>query len=863
MLSYLNKMLKNERGATSASVVLMAFVIAVTAAALVSRLQASRTAKKLEAQLDTDRRLNESALQVVTQLVANGVIYYSPDCKMALPQSKGMKDVEYSTGCNPSTSTTLDCLNPDAPNWLYSQNEEKAVVDVCVPLTEKNAAGAYEITKIPMKVIFKSFKKETIERPSTKIAMTEDEMAAVETNETETVERVLGRLVVQRPGVNKRGNPYPKLDGEVNFGVVQDANQGLLGKHGGADVCFYMRPRTVSQGALAMESDDREVKSYSGYRDRFDTTESAELYKRYRREDLEPRSDGLLADQYGAYFDWDELIKVDDPDEDKKEEKQKKLDKKFHLLKKFAKKVEVEYKAGSRVGRDALGGNWGSGAVSATLDVSSTRITDDKKVIMHERYRTGRKAYKKYFVGVMPQYGSEEGPQFKHFLTGSKSEPDKWKKWNENLSSSENKERINNFLDDLKEGCKENGKSSESTFCTRVNIPYRKHTLSTRKRCKMVEHTIPTARKDEPVKVMYSNASVNVSCDDGWVDKVMNLYESRIIADKDEAKKADLKKEINFDQLISALEVDDDFRTKSGVWSDDKFENGGSRPHPKEEYESYRGTVAGRLGGSLDGNQIKFEGDKQYDCNPYQCNPRSCNCRCSGTDANGNCTGTTCDTCYDTCYETCTPPDKRFSVWTYEDAPNELTHTSKVCSYTYYKEPARPYRCRYNFKTELNEDFVCRTDDGCFDEDTRIRMADGTDRLIKKLKMGDLVLNPVTGNPAKIVKLVIGEESKPLIHVSVDGRMVRVTSTHPFMTRRGWVLARNLRKSDELLASGRRYLPVRSIELGALGRTVVNLALEGPADQGELHYVLADGVVTGDLVIQNMLEAQAQKDAKP
>jgi len=43
----------------------------------------------------------------------------------------------------------------------------------------------------------------------------------------------------------------------------------------------------------------------------------------------------------------------------------------------------------------------------------------------------------------------------------------------------------------------------------------------------------------------------------------------------------------------------------------------------------------------------------EYHCEPYQCNPHDCNCTCTSHDKDGNCTSTSCQTCYDTCYHDC------------------------------------------------------------------------------------------------------------------------------------------------------------------------------------------------------------------
>jgi hypothetical protein len=204
---------------------------------------------------------------------------------------------------------------------------------------------------------------------------------------------------------------------------------------------------------------------------------------------------------------------------------------------------------------------------------------------------------------------------------------------------------------------------------------------------------------------------------------------------------------------------------------------------------------------------------------------------------------------------------KTFQYYEYDPIPEEIVenHTSQTCAYFFYRNADSPNECSFAYRTQLESKKVCRNNDGCFDETTLIRMADGSDRVIMNVNAGDFVFNPVTRQPARVVKVVIGPELKPLIHVGVDGKIVKVTGTHPFMTRRGWVQAKLLRKQDEIRMGGNRFAQVTSLELGAVGRTVLNLALEGSAHQTDLHYVLADGVVTGDLVIQNMLEARAER----
>jgi hypothetical protein len=429
----------------------------------------------------------------------------------------------------------------------------------------------------------------------------------------------------------------------------------------------------------------------------------------------------------------------------------------------------------------------------------------------------------------MPKLGSEGGPQFKHFLTGTKSEP---KTWNPTPTQ----------LQDYKNGCK-NSAGTDASFCTRVDIPHREYSGSMRMKCERTEKEIPNVEQSTvtvadpkdpdktitvggpmpPPNKIYADKAVQVSCDPNWVATVrsyLNREKAALNNTGGMASPATLAKETTLDMAISALEVDDEFLAAEGKWQQNPIE-GEAGPHPLiTEYQKI--TKIPDASSVADGI-VTYQGEVWK-------------------------------------YGEKEPKKKTVSVWKLVplDRPVETEkYVSETCAYFTYHQPANASQCNFNYKTKDEANYVCRNHDGCFDESTLIRMADGSDRLVTQLKRGEFVYNPITKKPARIVKLTMGPELKPLIHVGVAGRIVKVTDTHPFMTRRGWIQAKALKATDEILSGQKHYLPVTSVSIGATGRTVANLALEGPADQTDLHYVLADGVVTGDLVIQNMLELKA------
>ena len=148
-----------------------------------------------------------------------------------------------------------------------------------------------------------------------------------------------------------------------------------------------------------------------------------------------------------------------------------------------------------------------------------------------------------------------------------------------------------------------------------------------------------------------------------------------------------------------------------------------------------------------------------------------------------------------------------------------------------------------------------RTAGGCFDPATRIRMADGKDKNVMTLKRGDLVLNPRTGKPLKITKIVDGpEKDKPMMEIGVGTRMIRVTMGHPFETRHGLASAQSLRKGDKIAGPGGRLEMISFIRSAPIrsGQMVRNFIVDGGADDKN-HMILANGILTGDLHLQQKL----------
>jgi len=151
-----------------------------------------------------------------------------------------------------------------------------------------------------------------------------------------------------------------------------------------------------------------------------------------------------------------------------------------------------------------------------------------------------------------------------------------------------------------------------------------------------------------------------------------------------------------------------------------------------------------------------------------------------------------------------------------------------------------------------------RTMRGCFAPETLITMADGSRKPIADIKINDAVRNPLNGTANLVSRVTRGPEaSKGMIEVGfADGPMVVVTTKHPFITRAGLKQADELSKTDEIIVKGGAFRKVDRIVKRAAKKDqqVVNIAIAGPNFEASSHMLEADGVVAGDLFIQEKLE---------
>jgi hypothetical protein len=141
-----------------------------------------------------------------------------------------------------------------------------------------------------------------------------------------------------------------------------------------------------------------------------------------------------------------------------------------------------------------------------------------------------------------------------------------------------------------------------------------------------------------------------------------------------------------------------------------------------------------------------------------------------------------------------------------------------------------------------------------------ITLGDGkTQKRITELTERDQVWNPITRRSQSIARMTRGPENVPMFDIQIEGKTVRVTGTHPFPTNEGPRAAFELQEGDRVrTAEGKSGViqNIATVPAGEKAPMVWNLELAAGEDLRD-HYVLANGVVTGDLYIQTRLQKNA------
>lgn len=208
--------------------------------------------------------------------------------------------------------------------------------------------------------------------------------------------------------------------------------------------------------------------------------------------------------------------------------------------------------------------------------------------------------------------------------------------------------------------------------------------------------------------------------------------------------------------------------------------------------------------------------------------------------------------------------------WTFQEAQHYKIGTQKLCINLDDSNPeADPTGYFHKGNLTLVSEPSCepvflvqRSACGCVAEDTKILMGDGkTEKEIKLITKGEMIWNPLLKKAMPIRKMTVGPEKIPLLKVAVGSQVLSVTGNHPFPTRSGMKTAYSLSAGEEVMVEGQGWVKIGSItavEAGAKAPNVWNIEVEAPDHDEDAHHYVANGVVTGDLMIQINLQKKAQ-----
>ena len=151
---------------------------------------------------------------------------------------------------------------------------------------------------------------------------------------------------------------------------------------------------------------------------------------------------------------------------------------------------------------------------------------------------------------------------------------------------------------------------------------------------------------------------------------------------------------------------------------------------------------------------------------------------------------------------------------------------------------------------------------GCLRKDTRVLMADGSQRPVESVRVGDLVQRDAQGGVAAVSDVVRGFEENLVAFSTVDGRQLVCSRNHPLVTSEGTLPAEQVRGNCRLYGPGGEALVLNGI-WDVPGDEVYNLCLDEAADGSgrEGGTFFAENILVGDNNMQAFLAWGQSKEA--
>lgn len=147
---------------------------------------------------------------------------------------------------------------------------------------------------------------------------------------------------------------------------------------------------------------------------------------------------------------------------------------------------------------------------------------------------------------------------------------------------------------------------------------------------------------------------------------------------------------------------------------------------------------------------------------------------------------------------------------------------------------------------------------GCVAEGSLVTMADGSTKAIEHVQLGDLVRPAAGVAPLRVLHRTDGVEREPMVRlVTARGQRLLLTATHPVMTTRGVLMARDVRAGMTVATVDGPVAVTRALHERFAGK-VWNLEVVGtnaafvPTETNTTF--IANGLVVGDSRMQQQIE---------
>lgn len=147
---------------------------------------------------------------------------------------------------------------------------------------------------------------------------------------------------------------------------------------------------------------------------------------------------------------------------------------------------------------------------------------------------------------------------------------------------------------------------------------------------------------------------------------------------------------------------------------------------------------------------------------------------------------------------------------------------------------------------------------GCYGRDVQIRLADQMEKPASEIKIGDRLLG--RDNEILTVNNVYRGYDTTIFEIATkSGNTIRVSGGHPMMCHGNMVRASRLKPGDGLNLANGALDPVEQVSVVPYEDTVYNFTFDGK-EQGA--YLIANGLYSGDMFMQNMTESQPTEERK-